>query len=142
MEDKITEVFMGNAVEAEFIAKVLEDIKKEKNIKSVDYDESEDYNIENHTLYKVTVEGNADSDIASSAYKNITDKYKDHKIQTSGDVADRNTEVLPKYVLVAAVAFGTVILIIMCDSFVEVFLFLFTIDNLFRNDFRQFEQCI
>lgn len=106
---------------------VFEDIKKEKNIKSVDYDESEDYNIENHTLYKVTVEGNTDSDIASSAYKNITDKYKDYKIQTSGDVADRNTEVLPKYVLVAAVAFGTVILIIMCDSVVEVFLFLFTI---------------
>ena len=27
---------------------VFEDIKKEKNIKSVDYDESEDYNIENY----------------------------------------------------------------------------------------------
>lgn len=106
---------------------IPEEIRNMPDVKSVDYDASEKYNIENHTLYKVTVNGDADSDTASSAYQEITKKYKDYKPKTSGDVSERNKEVLPKYVLVAAVAFGTVILIVMCNSVVEVFLFLFTI---------------
>ena len=106
---------------------IMQGIGQTQNVKSVDYDESEKYNIENHTLYKVTVSGDADSETASSAYRDIMKKYKDYSTKTSGDVSERNKEVLPKYVLAAAVGFGTIILIIMCNSVVEVFLFLFTI---------------
>ena len=36
MDDKITEVFMGNAVEAEFIAKILEDNNIEHLIRDLE----------------------------------------------------------------------------------------------------------
>lgn len=125
--DESTFNIMFDDLTAEEKTTVWQEIQNTENVKSVDYDDSEEYNIENHTLYKVTVNGDADSETASAAYQEITKKYKDYDTETSGDVADRNKDVLPKYVLAAAVGFGTIILIIMCDSVVEVFLFLFTI---------------
>lgn len=107
--------------------KTFYEIKDIENVSDVNYDDSSAYNVDNHTLYKVIVSDDADSKIASDTYNEIVNKYKDKKIETSGEISERNTDVLPKYVLVAAVSFGTIILIIMCDSVVEVFLFLFTI---------------
>lgn len=106
---------------------IYNELNNFNGVLSVDYDDTENYNVKNHTLYKVNVDGDVDSKKASKTYKEILKKYTNKDIETTGEVADRNTEVLPKYVLVGAILFGTIILIVMCDSVVEVFLFLFTI---------------
>lgn len=106
---------------------ILMDLKKINGVKSITYDDSNKYNKDNHTLYILTINGDADSKEANKTYNKIISKYKDYEFNTSGDLDTRNKDVLPFYVLVAAVVCGTIILIIMCDSVVEVFLFLFTI---------------
>lgn len=98
-----------------------------KNVVDVSYDHSEKYNKDNYTLYEITTKGDKDSSTASEAYQSIVDKYENYEFETNGDVATRNKDVMPIYILAAAVLCGTIILIIMCDSVVEVFLFLFTI---------------
>lgn len=97
------------------------------NIYSVDYDETEDYNKDDYTLYVITVDSNKDSETSSNIYNTIKEKYKDYEIYTGGEIADRNTPVLAEWIIVLAVGCALVILIIMCESFVEPFLFLFAI---------------
>ncbi len=96
-------------------------------VDSVDYDNSENYNKENYTLYVITVDDEADSKISADVYSQITDKYKDYTIYTSGNISDTNKTVLPIWIIVLAVASALVILIIMCESYVEPFLFLTSI---------------
>ena len=43
---------------------IYEYLKSVPNVKEVDYDDTEEYNIDNHTLYKITVDAEADSDVA------------------------------------------------------------------------------
>lgn len=96
-------------------------------IKEVEYENNENYNKDEYTLFAVTVDSDADSTIASDVYNKVIEKYKDYEIYTSGDVSDRNKEVLPKWIVVLAVLCALIILIIMCESYVEPFLFLFSI---------------
>ena len=96
-------------------------------VKEVEYENNENYNKDEYTLFAVTVDSDADSTIASDVYNKVIEKYKDYEIYTSGDVSDRNKEVLPKWIVVLAVLCALIILIIMCESYVEPFLFLFSI---------------
>lgn len=118
---------MFKGLEEEQKNQIHNELKQIENVKEIEYDKTEDFNKDDYTLYKVTVNGDADSKEASNTYKEIVNKYKDYEIKTSGDVDSRNKEVLPVYILAAAVICGTIILIIMSDSVAEVFLFLFTI---------------
>ncbi len=97
------------------------------NVESVDYDNTEDYNKENYTLYVITVDDKSDSEMASEVYNKITEKYKDYTFYTSGDVSETNKSVLPLWIIVLAVLCALIILIIMCESYVEPFLFLTSI---------------
>ena len=65
--------------------------------------------------------------LASDVYKEIKNNYKDYKIYTSGEVSERNNPVLPTWIVVLAVGCALIILIIMCESYVEPFLFLTSI---------------
>lgn len=98
-----------------------------EGVKEVKYEENEEYNKDRYTLYVITVDDDADSKLASDVFKNVTEKYKDYKIYTSGDISDRNSEVLPKTIIALAIFCALIILIIMCDSYIEPFLFLFSI---------------
>ena len=97
------------------------------NIYSVDYDETEEFNKDDYTLYVITVDSDKDSEVSSNIYNTIKEKYKDYEIYTGGEIADRNTPVLAEWIIVLAVGCALIILIIMCESFVEPFLFLFAI---------------
>lgn len=97
------------------------------NVESVDYDDSENYNKDNYTLYVITVDDVSDSYKASSLYNQVTDKYKNYTFYTSGNVSEANKNVLPIWIIVLAVASALVILLIMCESYVEPFLFLTSI---------------
>lgn len=93
-------------------------------VSEVAYDDSEKYNKENHTLYVITVDAKSDSKLASDVYDEITNHMEDKTIYLSGDVADTNKPVLPIEIVVLAVFCALIILIIMCESYVEPFLFL------------------
>ena len=113
-EDKKTEIY--------------NELTQIKGVDSVDYDNTEDYNKDNYTLYVINVDDTEDSELASDVYKEIKEHYnKDYKIYTSGTISERNNPVLPTWIVVLAVGCALVILIIMCESYVEPFLFLTSI---------------
>ena len=62
--------------------------------------------------------------MSANVYNQITEKYKDYTIYTAGDISDSNKSVLPFWIIVLAVASALVILLIMCESYAEPFLFL------------------
>lgn len=113
-EDKKTEVY--------------DELTQIKGVDSVDYDNTENYNKDNYTLYVINVDDTEDSELASDVYKEIKEHYnKDYKIYTSGAISERNNPVLPTWIVVLAVGCAILILIIMCESYVEPFLFLTSI---------------
>lgn len=113
-EDKKTEIY--------------NELTQIEGVDSVDYDNTEDYNKDNYTLYVINVDDTEDSELASNVYKEIKEHYNnDYKIYTSGTIAERNEPVLPTWIVVLAVGCALIILIIMCESYVEPFLFLTSI---------------
>ncbi len=98
-----------------------------EGIDSVEHDETEKYNKDDYTLYEITVKGDSDSELATNIYKNVTEKYKDYEISTSGDIANRNKPVLETWIIALAIGCAAIILTIMCESYLEVLLFLGTI---------------
>ena len=96
-------------------------------VSSIDYDETEEYNKDDYTLYVINVDADSDSELATNVYNKVIEHYKDYEIYTGGDIAERNTPVLAEWIVVLAVGCALIILIIMCESYVEPFLFLFSI---------------
>ncbi len=93
-------------------------------IKEVEYDNSSNYNKDQYTLYIIEVDDDKDSKLATQVYQEITDKYADYQFYTSSDVSDENKVILPVWIPILAIASALVILIIMCESYLEPFLFL------------------
>lgn len=97
-------------------------------VSSVDYEkESEEYNSNEYTLYTINVDDTEDSKTAASVYETVNEEFKDYEFYTSGDIKDRNMTILPTWILVLAVVIVAIILIIMCESYIEPFLFLICI---------------
>ena len=106
---------------------IYSELSNQENVSSVDYDKTEEYNKEDYTLYTINVDEPSDSEISKEVYENIKEQYKKYDIETNGDIADSNLEILPTWILVVAITGVAIILIIMCESYVEPFLFLFSI---------------
>lgn len=106
---------------------IYDELTQINGVSSVDYDNTENYNKDNYTLYVINVDDAEDSELASNVYKEITKNYKDDTIYTGGEIAERNNPVLPTWIVVLAVGCALIILIIMCESYVEPFLFLASI---------------
>ena len=108
--------------------KICQELENIKGVSSVTYDiDSSDYNKKGYTLYIVNISDTEDSKIAASIYHKIEDKYKDEDIAMSGAVAEKNKTVLPAWIMIVAVGICFIILIIMCESYIEPVLFLITI---------------
>ena len=107
--------------------KIKDKLENIEGVSSVTYDDSDKYNKDEYTLYEITVDGADDSKNAANVYKSVKDNYKDYEVYTSGEVATRNAPVLNIAVIALAIFCAMIILIIMCDSYVEPFLFLFVI---------------
>ena len=102
-------------------------LKSIEKVKEVNHDDTEKYNKENYTLYVITIDEDADSEVATEVYNQIIEKYKDYTIYTSGEVSETNKTVLPIWIIILAVLCALVILLIMCESYAEPFLFLTSI---------------
>lgn len=107
--------------------KIKEELKNLDGVSSVAYDDTDKYNKDEYTLYEITVDGQDDSTNAANVYNSVKNNYQDYEIYTSGAVATRNAPVLNIAVIALAIFCAMIILIIMCDSYVEPFLFLFVI---------------
>ena len=104
--------------------KIYEELKDFENVKEVLFEDNEDYVVKDKTLYKITASVPKESKKAKKLYADITEKYKDYEIETSGDLADEYKVVLPIWIVILAIACALVILILMCESYIEPFLFL------------------
>lgn len=106
---------------------IYQELQKEDEVSNVEYNKTNKYNKEDYTLYVINVNAKEDSAVASKVFKNIKEEYKNYEIYTSGSIAERNTSVLPIWIVFLAIGCAMIILIIMCESYVEPFLFIFTI---------------
>ena len=131
MEEEFAETSTLNLMFENLAEEEKLDIKEElesiQGVDKVDYDNTEKYNNDNYTLYVITVNNKSDSAIATDVYNQITEKYEGYTIYTSGNIFETNKSVLPFWIIVLAVASALVILLIMCESYVEPFLFLISI---------------
>lgn len=107
---------------------IKKDIESIDGVSYVDYDESDNYNRDQYTLYKININAAADSETADRVYHAIHNKYiEEYETVEAGQVREFNGDVLKIGVALMAVGFAMVILIIMSKSWVEPFLFLFAI---------------
>lgn len=102
-------------------------IEELDGVKEVLHDDSSEYNKDDYTLYIITIADKEDSKTATSVYNAITTKYQDYEIFTSGNVSEWNKPVLHLWIIVFAIVSAMIILIIMCESYIEPFLFLYSI---------------
>lgn len=107
--------------------RIYEKLSTIENVSSVSYDASEAYNKGEYTLYVIHVAATEDSKTAKEVYNTITKYFAEEKIETSGPIAERNKPVLHLWIILTAILFAMIILILMCDSYIEPFLFLFVI---------------
>ena len=82
---------------------------------------------DNEALYYITLDNKAESKEAAKLYDLVKDHFKNKIEITAGTISDHNSSVLPFYVIVIAVVSALIILIIMCESYIEPFLFLISI---------------
>lgn len=106
---------------------IYEYLTKIEGVSSVDYDETENYNKEDYTLYVINVNDLEDSKVARDIFNETKDKFKDYEMYTSGPISERNTSVLPMWIVVLAVGCAFIILTIMSESYIEPILFLTSI---------------
>ena len=107
--------------------KSLEYLKNLKYVDEVEYEDNEYYNKDNYTLYVLNLDYDSSSKEAKQVYTEVVEHFKDNLVDTSGSISSENKNVLPFYIVVIAVLSALVILIIMSESYIEPFLFLFAI---------------
>ena len=107
-----------------------------EHVSAVSHDDSENYNrtreedgkIKTYALYEVLVDVPADSVEANIAYNVIFNHFKqDYTVYESGQVADYNASVIKIQVVLLAIGCAMAILILMSESYIEPFLYLFAI---------------
>ncbi len=106
---------------------IYNDLLTINGVSSVSYDNSEKYNKENYTLYQIYVKDVSDSTTAKDVYNDITEKYNDYEVYTSGEISDVFKPVLPNLMIIIVIIVALIILFVMSSSYIEPLLFLITI---------------
>ncbi len=106
---------------------IYQELAKIDGVKSIDYDNTSKYNKDDYTMYVINVDAKEDSVAAKNVFNKVKENYQDYEIYTNGAIASRNTDVLPVWIVFLAIGCAMIILIIMCESYIEPFLFIFSI---------------
>lgn len=106
---------------------LLNELSKIDGVNSVEYDNTEEYNINNYTLYNLHVKDYPKSKKAKNVYNTIIKNYENKGVKLSGTIHEENKPVLEMWIVFTSIGCAIIILVIMCDSYIEPFLFLFTI---------------
>lgn len=107
--------------------KIKEKIEAIDGVDSVNYEDTDEYNHEEFALFVVNVADSSNSSLAKEVYESVNSEFKDYDVYFSGPIDSDNKPVLHTWIVVTAIIFAMIILIIMCDSYIEPFLFLFVI---------------
>jgi len=119
---------MLKGVQQEKRAEIKAEIEQVEGVKSVSYNETDEYNRGEYVRYKISIDAPADSELCAKAFKEIHDKYRsDYELFEAGQANTFNGEVLQIHVAILAVGFALAILFIMSESWVEPILFFFSI---------------
>ncbi len=110
--------------------RMKEDLASISNVKSVVYlQEDETYQKDGHSKYMIAVSAGTYSKEAGETLKEIKDRYQDYDIAVSGAVVDNDLlirtladEIPVIAVIVVIIIF--MILFLLCDSWIEPFLFM------------------
>ncbi len=108
-------------------SKIKDELEAIDGVDSVDYNDTNDYNHEDFTLFIVNVANLSNSSTAKSVYESVNESFKNYEFYLSGSIESDNKPVLHTWIVIVAISCAMVILIIMCDSYIEPFLFLFVI---------------
>ncbi len=103
----------------------LNKLKNIEGVSSVDYQKTEEYNIDEYSLFVINVDDYADSTTAENVYKIVENDFDSAGM--SGSIYDANKPILHTSIVVIAICCAMVILIILSESYVEPFLYLMTI---------------
>ena len=103
----------------------LKKLKKIDGVSSIDYENTDEYNKDEYTLYVLNVDDYSDSDTATNVYNYVKDNFKTAGM--NGSIYDENKPVLQLWIVILAIACAMVILIILSDSYVEPWLYLISI---------------
>ena len=126
-EESTLNIMFKNLKEKEKID-IKETLEKIEHVKSVSYEkENNKYNKGKYTLYELIIDKKEDKKEATDVYNKVKEKFEDKNFEMSGTVADRNEPVLPTWIVGLAVLCALIILIIMSNSYLEPFLFMFVI---------------
>lgn len=106
---------------------IKEKLETINGVDSVDYEDTDEYNHDEFTLFMVNVADVSDSNVAKDVYEDVNETFKDYEVYFSGSIEKDNKPVLHTWIVVVAISCAMIILIIMCDSYIEPFLFLFVI---------------
>ena len=126
-EDKSTLNIMFYNLKEEDKNKIYNDLEEMKGVEEVLYDTTSTYNKDGYTLYVMTIDGDKDSKLAKDIYNDIHKKYENYEIYTGGEVDEENKVILPTWIVGLAIFCALIILVIMCDSYLEPILFLIAI---------------
>lgn len=126
METSQTIRVMFQDLNSEQKMELLTELKDIKYVDTVDYDiDSEDYNKDNHTLYILNTSYAYGSDEEISIETALDENFNQYDmIYQNGDTS---FGALPAWIICLAFAILMIILFIMCNSWIEPFLFLVTI---------------
>lgn len=105
--------------------KTLNSLESIEGVASVDYENTQDYNIDEYTLYVVNVDDYSSSETATKVYEYIDKNFE--VVGMSGSIYNENKPVLHTWIVAVAIICAMVILIVLSESYVEPFLYLITI---------------
>ena len=103
----------------------LHKLESVEGVSSVDYEDTEAYNKDGYTLYKINVDDYANSERATKVFKYVEENF--NTVGMDGTIYEENKPLLQLWIVILAIACAMVILIILSDSFVEPWLYLLSI---------------
>ena len=103
----------------------LKKLQSIEGVSSVDYENTEEYNKDQYTLYVLNVDDYDHSETATHVYNYVNDNFKIAGI--SGSIYEENKPVLQLWIVILAIACGMIILIILSESYLEPWLYLISI---------------
>ena len=103
---------------------IYQELSELEHVTAVDWAPGEDYNRGGYTLYEITAECDSHSEEAAALYRAVHGKYDRYGIATDGSIHEANVPLLSTYMVILAVGLVLLILLILCNSWLEPVLFL------------------
>lgn len=107
--------------------KTLKKLANIKNVSSVDYSETREFENNKYDLFTISVDDTSNSETASLVYKEVNKQFKNEHITLDGDIATQNTPVLENWIVILAISTAVLILLVMSDNLIEPFLILYSV---------------